>query len=242
LLSDEPVTTSQPLRWSPDGKWIAYSEYFLDPESGHLLPAPVSSGLKAIAVEGGRRIKLSGRENKIEGRENAVVGGFAWSPDGQKLAYAWIDDPLYFYKFHITIANADGSDPKNISYSEEAFPPSDLAWSPDGSLLVFIWSDENGPGALVVYDYLEDEIVNNVQIHTSEVSRLSWSPTGMQFLFALNWDTAEGPSHWISAALLEENAKVFLPPSRLSVVEIIDLEGSDASTGENAFPQWQPRP
>ena len=70
----------------------------------------------------------------------------AWSPDGDKLAFAWRlalgrEDSIY-------VANRDGSDLKPVG--EPAFDVSSPAWSPDGGEIVYVEDAKNNKDRQIV--------------------------------------------------------------------------------------------
>jgi TolB protein len=68
-----------------------------------------------------------------------VGHGPAWSPDGQRLAYATAEDG----DFEIFVINLDGSGKRQLTQNKgnDVLP----AWSPDGNF-VYYRSDNNGRG------------------------------------------------------------------------------------------------
>jgi eukaryotic-like serine/threonine-protein kinase len=76
---------------------------------------------------------LGGSPRKVG---DAVGQSAAWSPDGQKIAYADGSD--------LALANSDGSQPQRL-FSAGKNVISDVVWSPDGSLIRFTAGDLTGP-------------------------------------------------------------------------------------------------
>jgi Tol biopolymer transport system component len=165
--------------WSPDGTQVAIfccgngtSPQIVDPDAGSLRQvAPADPGLERYC-------------------------GFAWSPDGRRLACGvfGVTDPL---KTGLWTIFADGSDPKQVTSNpggEDA--PGD--YSPDGSQLVFIRKHLNGvPMGIFV-----------VNVDGTGLQRItptgmildgfpgSWSPTGNQILFVAKADPDHRLAIW----------------------------------------------
>lgn len=93
----------QSPQWSPDGQWIAYKSNF---------------ALNAIQPNGSRRHRVL---------RNDVVG-FAWSPDGRRLAIVTSAGQL-------VVTAADGRVLRRMRLREPAAGA--VAWSPDGDHLAF---------------------------------------------------------------------------------------------------------
>jgi Tol biopolymer transport system component len=169
------------------------------------------------------------------------VGAFDWSPDGLHLAYTWLaQEPEWGH--YITMANADGSEPRSIStgWALEGYnpPPPDIAWSPDGTLLVYISKLSQGL-TISLGDYA-DTVYEGIgglgfgRVYDS-AGVFSWSPDSRKILFPMN-----SSGRWeIYTALLDKNP---FSQSRLTIVEIVPLDVSDLDPNVNPNPQWQPRP
>jgi len=182
------------------------------------------------------RIILSGQENKI-------VGSFDWSPDGQKLAFTWMETSRD--SLNLTLANADGLD-SQIVYTEGiggSLTLGDLAWSPDGNKIAYTILVESADATpnlwanVFLYDFQANELTANASFPAFGLSRISWSPLGLQILYAM--DSIEPPAHWIAATMLGENLR---PRESLSIIGNTVLEESEVGANDNTNPQWQPRP
>jgi TolB protein len=109
--------------WSPDGSRIAFVRSAAEGS------APPLADVYLVNPDG------SGLLNLTHHTELAQVCCPAWSPDGQKIAYA-TDELSVFDNSEIFVMNADGSSQANLTNDPNAFDY-DPAWSPDGQRLVF---------------------------------------------------------------------------------------------------------
>ena len=114
------------LRFSPDGSHIYYSHTQL--ASG---PASQEYDLYRIPVLGGTPQLLV--------KDIDTTPSF--SPDGQRFVFMRANDPDPG-KYHLLIANADGSNEKSIFTGPMANVVSDSAWSPDGKAIVGAMFDQ----------------------------------------------------------------------------------------------------
>ncbi len=137
IVPPQPVQYSA-LRFSPDGSHIYYSHTL--PASG---PASQEYDLYRIPVLGGTPQLLV----------KDVDTDPSFSPDGGRFVFLRANDPDPG-KFHVLIANADGSDEKSILTDAMERSPGDLAWSPDGKTLAGVTFEqtENILGAVVLID------------------------------------------------------------------------------------------
>lgn len=114
------------LRFSPDGSYICFSHTQL--VSG---PASQEYDLYRIPVLGGTPQLLV----------KDVDTNPSFSSDGRRFAFIRANDPDPG-KYHLLIANADGSNEKSILAGPMANVVSDTAWSPDGKAIVGTMFDQ----------------------------------------------------------------------------------------------------
>ncbi len=108
-----------PPRWSPDGKWLAWSD---QTQTLYVMPA---DGGKPIAVD---------RSPKSEIRE------YVWSPDGRWLAYSKLRTTDYS-----SIYIYDTKDAKITEVTGAFTSDSSPAWDPDGRYLFFLSDRTTNP-------------------------------------------------------------------------------------------------
>jgi TolB protein len=162
LFLDRP---SEGPRWSPDGTEIhifccddGMAAHFVDPATGDLrtLPPP---------------------EPKLE-----TFCGFAWSPDGERIACEGfgVDDPSLNGIYSIRSADGDGLERITSNPGGDDIPGD---YSPDGTRLVFLRSNEDGTTGIFVTN-LDGSGLRRVSPPDVQVEPAgAWSPDGSQILF-----------------------------------------------------------
>jgi len=146
------VTNSSDLdidpEWSPDGQKILFYRY-------STTGGP--HGIYVIDATGSNLTFL------IEGGSNP-----SWSPNGSQIVYVAHDG----HDNEIFIADADGSNPVNISNTDS--DDEDPDWSPDGTTIVFV-SDRDGDQEIFVMD-IDGANVRQITYNTHGDDSPSWSP------------------------------------------------------------------
>jgi len=148
------------LRFSPDGSHIYFSHTLL--VSG---PASQEYDLYRIPVLGGTPQLLV----------KDIDTNPSFSSDGRRFAFIRANDPDPG-KYHLLIANADGSNEKSILAGPMANVLSDAAWSPDGKAIVG-----------TIFDQTEDSITAVISIDPDTGAQRSMSRPPYTLLRNVSW-------------------------------------------------------
>ncbi len=152
------------VAWSPTGEWIAFEQLGVIWAIG-----PDGSGWHKVADEP--------IEYWIPYHSSPLTSRLAWSPDGQRLAFA---APGAGGMADIWIADADGSGLFNLTeHPAEDFEP---AWSPNGHSIAFI-SNRRGNWAIYVADADGGGIQELYYDPGTQVAHPTWSPDGARIAF-----------------------------------------------------------
>jgi eukaryotic-like serine/threonine-protein kinase len=152
------------LRFSPDGSHIYYSHTLL--ASG---PASQEYDLYRIPVLGGAPQLLV----------KDIDTNPSFSRDGQRFVFLRANDPDPG-KFYLMIANADGSDEKNIFSGPMSHLIIDAAWSPDGKVIGGTVIDQTGNslGAVIGVDPETGKQKTISKPPFTFFSKVAWLPDG----------------------------------------------------------------
>jgi serine/threonine protein kinase len=152
------------LRFSPDGGHIYYSHTLL--ASG---PASQDYDLYRIPVLGGTPQLLV----------KDIDSNPSFSRDGQRLVFVRANDPDPG-KYHLIIANADGSDEKSIFSGPMANVMIDAAWSPDGKAVVGAIVDQTSNSfiSLIAIDPESGKQRTISKPPLIFISKMAWLPDG----------------------------------------------------------------
>ena len=103
----------------------------------------------------------------------------SFSPDGQRYVFVRANDPDPG-KYHLIVANADGSNEKSILSGPMANVAADAAWSPDGKAIAGVMIDQTGNSISTLISI--DPITGNQKTISRplyiSLTKASWLPNG----------------------------------------------------------------
>lgn len=142
--------------------------YLRQPVAAPGQPAPATE-LVIAAADGSTPVSVS--------PAGVDVRGFAWSPDGARLAFY---DAQQLY-----VIDADGQNLRQLTQTAEA-TNSDPAWAPDGTRLAFT-SDRDGNAEIYAINVDGSGLANLTQNPAADTDP-TWSPDGAQIAFVSDRD------------------------------------------------------
>ena len=164
------------ISWSPDGEWIAYTDYpDMQNHSG--------SELYLTRPDGSEVIQLTST--------SGIKGGISWSPDGQSIIYSQASEYTLSTepeqaRSDIFTVNIFTKVIEQITNSPEVY---ELApsWSPHGDVIAFASIDKDGPAdlyQLMVMDSSGSHVRHLADIHNNLSISIGWSPDGNHIVFS----------------------------------------------------------
>jgi len=145
LLFQVPELRVEDVRWSPDGRHIAFTQWRESTEAS------------AFAVGELRVMVAGGDERRMISPVLTGYSGVApiWSPDGKQIAFVMNDGTklgkrLDELRSNVYVADVSSGDVRQLTrYSRvQVLAP---IWSPDGSMLAFIGNPDGVPGQLELW-------------------------------------------------------------------------------------------
>jgi eukaryotic-like serine/threonine-protein kinase len=153
-----PSATIPNVAFSPDDNYV----YFRKAENA------INSNFNVY------RIPVLGGTPQVVVRD--VDSGFAFSPDGGRLAYFRANDPEAG-KYRLLSAKLDGSDETVLRIQDLSYLPRWLAWSPDGKKLAYPDSFPGVFGAVSLFDISSGK-VESMHLEDKWIEALQWSARG----------------------------------------------------------------
>ena len=98
---------------------------------------------------------VAGETTKVTSYDRAAAGG-QLSPDGEHIAYT-TNETDNFDNYDVYIANADGSEPRNLDLGETGAESGPSGWGPDGERLL-VTDNSTDLGRIGVYHLDSDEV------------------------------------------------------------------------------------
>lgn len=151
---------------SPDGEWIAFYRNWYD---------EAQNGVWVMRSDGNEAHRIIAAE-----QEGIVARRAFWSPDGSKLAFEGEKSNVTF-SFEVWIAEADGSNPQQLTSLPEDIGAWEPKWSPDGQRIVFHGGD-GSLGHIYVVDTAGGEPQQLTEVGDANLAPL-WLPLSLDDIF-----------------------------------------------------------
>jgi Tol biopolymer transport system component len=201
--------------WSPDGTQIAFTSV---------------GGISRTDVGGSDSVLLMAHDTLGANGWDDFVAGPSWSPDGQHIAFQFTrgaSSPDVEWKIYIM--NADGSDPRWLTDSDDRHYEGHPSWSPDGSAIAYInyGLAENGSIVKVNPEDGVPYVLHSPTNYETIIHNIAaWSPDGSTIAFTASTDSRAG----IWAVVLEGGSVTLLFPD--------SFDPAWGPDGRIAFASW----
>jgi len=149
----------QDVAWSPDGQWLAFSQY-----TGGMPYRPEQWGVYVIGADGTMTRQIVAKAKYV-----------AWSPDGRQLAYGADRDGNE--DLYITDPEGGGVERLTTDDAEDRQP----AWSPDGTTIAFA-STRDGSSGIYLVDVAGGDVTRLTDDPADDFNP-QWSPDGASIVF-----------------------------------------------------------
>jgi Tol biopolymer transport system component len=113
---------------------------------------------------------------------NGQIVAAAWSPDGQKIVYAWQAGNAR--NFDLYVIAADGSGQTALTKNGSTESADSVAWSPDGKQIAYgLYSAAGGTGTHDIYVMQADGSNPHALTRSGFAAYPAWSPNGTQIAY-----------------------------------------------------------
>lgn len=161
-------------KWSPDGKKIAYIEYFSPSGGSNILAnTKVCSPICVPVIGGGTVLEGQIRVLTPHGTVNLTekewsISNLAWSPDDERIAYTsgFMDSNLY-------IVNANGYGGRILLAQKYNSYSGSYAWSPNGEKIAYVLDNDL---------YVTNDDGSKIIISKNSLNPI-WSPDGNKIVY-----------------------------------------------------------
>jgi Tol biopolymer transport system component len=162
--------------WSPDGSWLAFVRHGRN-GSGSGLYVANRDGTQVRRALALPTRALEALEWSGDDFRSTEVPAYAWSPDGQRLAFA--DGTLW-------VVDRDGTNSRKLVQSSACKP----SWSPDGRTLIYLvdnfcggrGANQGAPGHRSI-NLIDVDGSHRRHLATGSFGDASWSPDGRRIAF-----------------------------------------------------------
>jgi dipeptidyl aminopeptidase/acylaminoacyl peptidase len=193
-------------KWSPDGKWIAFTSTRKENKSNLYV------------------LRISGGEAEMLTDVKSGVGDFEWSPDGHSIAFAmtdpksddeekndkskndfrWVDENIKMARLYlISIQKDDAGKREPRKLTSGNFSVTGFDWSPDGSKIVFSYvkdprADYWMTSDISIYDIAADKVTSLANTPAAETSP-TYSPDGKWIATVVS----DNPPRWAQSGNID---------------------------------------